>query len=99
MLMSVPEVEHEIFLTKFFNDTLAGPANTILKMVGLEKEDVPRPWANAPPLGLLVGLLMELLFTFLRSRLSVDKPGPLQHLAEVIYGFLKNTADEIGIHH
>jgi len=98
MLMSAaPEVEHELFLTKIFNDVLAGPANAVLKMVGM-KEDA-RPWDNALPMELLVILLMVLLFAFLRSRLSVDKPGPLQHMVEVIYQFLGQTADEIGIHH
>jgi F-type H+-transporting ATPase subunit a len=97
MLMAAPEVEPELFLTKFFNDLLAGPANAVLKMVGM-KEDA-RPWDNALPMELLVVLLMVVLFTFLRSRLSVDKPGPLQHMVEEVYGFLKQTADEIGIHH
>jgi F-type H+-transporting ATPase subunit a len=97
MLMAAPEVEHEIFLTRFFNDTLAVPANAVLKMVGM-KEDA-RPWDNALPMELLVVLLIVVLFTILRSRLSVDKPGPVQHMVEEVCGFLKQTADEIGIHH
>ncbi|HEY3743848.1 MAG TPA: F0F1 ATP synthase subunit A [Bryobacteraceae bacterium] len=97
MLMSAPEVEHEIFLAKLFNDTLAGPANAALRMVGL-KEDA-RPWDNALPMEILVVLLIVILFTVLRSRLSVDKPGPVQHMVEVVYQFLQQTADEIGIHH
>jgi len=95
--MAVPEVEHELFLTKFFNDTLAGPANAVLKMVGM-KEDA-RPWDNALPMELLVVVLMVILFSYLRSQLSVDKPGGLQHMVEVVYDFLRTTAEEIGIHH
>lgn len=95
--MAAPEPEHEIFLTKIFNDTLAGPANAILKMAGL-KEDA-RPWDNAMPMELLVVLLLVLLFTVLRANLSVDKPGALQHMVEEVYNFLKGAAEETGIHH
>ena len=30
---------------------------------------------------------------------SVDKPGKLQHIFEMLYGFFKNTVEEVGIHH
>ncbi len=95
--MSAPEVEHELFLTKLFNDALAGPANAILKMAGLKEDH--RPWDNAMVMELLVVVLMVLLFSYLRPRLSVDKPGKLQHVIEVIYQFIQKTADEMGIHH
>jgi F-type H+-transporting ATPase subunit a len=68
-----------------------------LKMVGLKEDH--RPWDNAMVMELLVVFLMVLLFSFLRPRLSVDKPGKLQHLVEVVYQFPKKTADEMGIHH
>ena len=97
MLLSAPEVEHEIFIAKFFNDVLAGPANAVLKMVGLKEET--RPWDNALPMELLVVALLIVLFSVLRANLSVDKPGPLQHMVEEVYGFLKTQAEEAGIHH
>src|SRR5207302_7207720 len=28
-----------------------------------------------------------------------DKPGKLQHLFELIYGFITDTIDQVGIHH
>ena len=98
MLISAPEVEHELVLTRLFNDFLAGPANSVLKMVGLPAEG-HRPWGNALVMELLVVLLIVLLFAFLRPRLSADKPGPVQHLVEVIYLFLQQTADQMGIRH
>ena len=30
----------------------------------------------------------------LKSSLSVDKPGKLQHMFELIHGFIKDTADD-----
>lgn len=97
MLLAAPEVEHEIFLTKIFNDALAGPANAVLKMVGLKEES--RPWDNALPMELLVILLLVVLFSYIRANLSVDKPGALQHMVEEVYNFLKAGAEETGIHH
>ena len=97
MLMMAPEVEHEIFLTKFFNDVLAAPANAVLKLAGMPQS--ARPWDNALPMELLVVALMVILVMVLRSRLSVDKPGAMQHILEVVYDFLHQTASDLGIPH
>src|SRR5277367_777299 len=43
---------------------------------------------------LLVVLFIVVLFAIARAGLSVDKPGKLQHLLEVIYEFLGAQADE-----
>ena len=39
------------------------------------------------------------LAAVVRSSLSADKPGKLQHIFELLYGFLKTQASEVGIHH
>jgi len=91
--------EHELWLTKLFNDYLAGPANSILNLVHVEAENPQRPWADWLVMELLVVAILMLLFAVLRGRLSVDKPGKVQHLFEIIYLFIKDTVDEIGIHH
>lgn len=88
---------HELFITRILNDFLAGPANAALSLVGKHTSD--RPWENFQAMQLLVFVLMLILFAVAKSSFSVDKPGKLQHLLEAVYGFLKNTADEIGIHH
>jgi F-type H+-transporting ATPase subunit a len=44
---------------------------------------------------ILVVLLLVVLFAFVRARLSVEKPGKLQHTLEVIYEFLGAQAEEI----
>ncbi len=91
--------EHELWLTKIFNDHLADLANSILNLVHVEAENPQRPWADWLVMELLVVAILMLLFAVLRSRLSVDKPGKIQHLFEIIYLFIKDTVDEIGIHH
>jgi F-type H+-transporting ATPase subunit a len=89
--------ENELWLTRILNDYLAGPANAILGLVSLPAE--PRPWANWMAMELLVFAIIVVLFAFLRTRLSVDKPGATQHLFELVYGFVKDTMEEVGLHH
>jgi F-type H+-transporting ATPase subunit a len=86
---------HEIWLTRLFNDNLASLGNSILTMVGLPAQQ--RPWANFITMQILVALIMIVLFMMLRTRLSVDKPGKVQQIFEVIYQFLRGESeDQIG---
>jgi F-type H+-transporting ATPase subunit a len=91
--------EHEIWLTRQFNEHLAGAGNFLLGLAGQHAEVPGHPWKNFIVMQLLVVLLLIVLFAFLRSRLSVDRPGKLQHLFETIYLLWLDTAKEnIGEH-
>ena len=48
---------------------------------------------------LLVVAILMALAAVVKSSLSPDKPGKLQHVFELIYGFIKTQASEVGIHH
>jgi F-type H+-transporting ATPase subunit a len=91
--------EPELLLTKLFNDHLAGVANSILSAVNIKPEDAARPWHNWLVMEILVVALLIALFAVLRPSLSVDKPGKLQHIFEVMYGFFKTSIEESGIEH
>jgi F-type H+-transporting ATPase subunit a len=91
--------EHELFVTAFFNQYLAGPANAILALVGEHAENPAKPWANWVTMQLLVLLIMVVVFALLRPRISMDKPGKLQHIFEVIHNFLHEQSEEIIGHH
>src|SRR5262245_30592231 len=87
--------ESELGITRLFNDYLPGAGNFFLSLVGMHAE--PRPWANFVTMQLLVVALLMILFAILRPRLSPDKPGPLQHIFEMIYQFVHAQAeDQIG---
>ena len=89
--------EHEIWLTRLFNDTLAGVGNSVLSLVRAHAENPARPWTNFITMQILVAVIILVLFAVLRPRLSMDRPGKLQHLFEVIYTFLRGEAhDNIG---
>ena len=89
--------EHEIWLTKLFNDYLAGAGNAVLTMIGRQAE--PRPWVNYITMQIFVVLLIMVVFALIRSRFSMDNPGGIQHIFEETYLFLKGQADEIIGHH
>jgi F-type H+-transporting ATPase subunit a len=92
-------MEQELGLTRLFNDYLAGPANAVLGIFHLTPENSARPWENWLVMELLVVVLLMLAAALVRSSLSVDKPGTLQHIFELLYEFFKDTIDQVGIHH
>jgi F-type H+-transporting ATPase subunit a len=91
--------EHELWLTALFNDYLAGVGNAILGIFNLHAENQTRPWENWVVMELLVVALLMILAAAIRASLSPDKPGKLQHIFELLYGFLKTQASEVGIEH
>ena len=87
--------ESELWLTKLFNDYLAVPGNWFLRLVGLPYH--ARPWADFIVMQLLVVAILVLLVLVLRGRLSVDRPGKLQHVFELNYEFVHGqTEDQMG---
>jgi F-type H+-transporting ATPase subunit a len=89
--------EHELWLTRLFNDHLAGLGNWLLSLVRAHAENPARPWANFITMELLVAAIIVVVFAILRPRLSMDRPGKMQHVFEVLYTFLHSeTHDNIG---
>jgi F-type H+-transporting ATPase subunit a len=88
---------HEIWITKLFNNYLAGAGNAALALVGRPAE--ARSWANFMTMQLLVVVVIMVLFALIRMRLSSDKPGKLQQSFELIYQFLRDQAEDfVGDH-
>ena len=82
----------EIWLAELCNNYLPGLGNIPLKLLGLPAE--PRPWRGFMVMQLLVALIIIVLFAFLRRRLSVDQPGKLQHIFELVEEFVRGQAEE-----
>lgn len=87
------------WLTRLFNDHLAGLANSILNAVHMPAENPARPWQTWIVMELLVVAFIFVLLPFVRARLSVEKPGKLQHLFEITYQFILDQTREAGLHH
>ena len=87
--------ESELWVTSVFNDHLASVGNFFLGLAGIAGG--PRPWADFIVMQIVVVVLLMLLFAFLRTRLSADRPGGLQHTCELLYEFVKGQAeDQVG---
>jgi F-type H+-transporting ATPase subunit a len=89
--------ETELWITRLFNDHLAGAGNALTGIVGMAPE--ARPWANFVTMQLLVVAIIVVLFAILRPRLSPERPGKLQHTFELVHGFLNQQAQEQIGHH
>lgn len=87
--------EHELWITALLNKYLAGFANSILSLVGLHAENADKPWANFIALQLLVAVLIVIGFALLKPRISMDRPGVIQQMFELVYGFLGSQADDV----
>lgn len=87
--------EHELWVTALFNRFLAGPTTAILQKLGVPPQDPAHPWPNSVAMEVLVALIILVLFALLRPRLSMDRPGKLQHTFELVYNFLHNQTDDV----
>jgi F-type H+-transporting ATPase subunit a len=87
--------EHELWITALLNRYLAGAANTVLSLLRVHVEEPAKPWANFVAMQVLVALIFIILFAILRPRLSMDRPGRMQHLLEAVYDFLRGKSDDV----
>ena len=90
--------EQENWLAALLNHALAGPANAVLDAVKLS-HDAAHPWSGWMAMELLVALIIVVLFAMLRSQLSMDDPGKMQHIFEAVHSFLKSQTEESVEHH
>jgi F-type H+-transporting ATPase subunit a len=88
-------MEHLLPFTALLNRLLAVPVTAILHALGLSVKHPDAPIPNYVAMQVLVFLLLTLVFVIVRSRLSVERPGALQHVTEAIDGFISDSCHEI----
>ncbi len=89
----------QLWFTEVLNHLLAGPVTALLRALRIEPQYPQAPIPNAVAMEFLVFLFLITSFALIRSRLSVDSPGGLQHIMEEIHGFVGSQAHEIIGHH
>lgn len=77
----------------------AGPVNALLHVLGITPKHASAPIPDSFAMELLVFAFLVVLFLLVRSRLSVESPGALQHSFEGIEGFVLGQSREIIGHH
>jgi len=81
--------------TALLNRLFAAPVTALLHTLGIRVLHPKEPIPNYVAMQVLVALLLVLLFLIVRSRLSVEKPGGLQHMMEGLNGFVSDSCHEI----
>ncbi len=88
-------MEHKLWLTAVLNKLLAGIVTPLLTALHLPPADPLHPIPDYLAMELLVVVAIITLALIVRSRLSVENPGTLQHIVEEIVKFTHDTAEEI----
>jgi len=89
----------QLWFTQILNHLFAGPVTALLHLIGIQPKHPTQPITNPLAMEILVIGFLLLLFILVRSRLSVDNPGGLQHVFESIEGFVQGQSNEIIGHH
>ncbi len=83
------------FLTHLLNHWFAAPLDTLLGKLGIPPAYPKYPINNTLTLELIVFTGLVLFFVVVRMRLSVEKPGNAQHLAEMVHEFVNGQAEQV----
>ena len=86
---------HELFFTRILNGVVATPVTAILQAIGLHVANPKYPIPDHVSMQILLVGFLTILFLLIRSQLSVENPGGLQHVVEGAYGFVSNLGKEI----
>jgi F-type H+-transporting ATPase subunit a len=85
----------QLWVTAFLNKYLAGVANAILGVFHLHSKYPQAPITNYVAMQLVVFVVLLLVFALVRSRLSVENPGNLQHVFESIDSMISQQGLEV----
>src|SRR5271157_5666262 len=89
----------QLAFTALLNRLFGAPVLALLQALHIHPKYPATPITNSFAMELLVVLLLTIFFIAVRTRLSVERPGALQHTMEGINGFIENLAQEIIGHH
>jgi F-type H+-transporting ATPase subunit a len=89
----------QLWLTEILNHLFANPVTALLRSFHIEPRHPQAPITNAFSMELLVFVFLVLMFSLLRARLSVERPGGVQHTFELLHGFVNGQSEEIIGHH
>src|SRR5262252_7897415 len=96
--------EHLSPITQFVNHYLGSMALAILSALHVKPEDPELPIPQHLVMGMLLLVGLTILVLVLRSRLSVESPGPMQQIAEMMLTNpmrigIRDILDEAAGHH
>jgi F-type H+-transporting ATPase subunit a len=81
--------------TRFLNEHFAGLANAVLSLFHVHAPYPQAPIDNAFAMEVIVFGVLLVFFVAVRATLSIDRPGPVQHIAEMLHEFVSGQAEMI----
>ena len=85
----------QLLFTRFLNAHFAAPVDGLLSALHIHVEFPNAPITNAFSMELLIFVAMIAYFVIVRASLSVEKPGAVQHMAEMTHGFVQEQSESI----
>lgn len=85
----------QLWFTEVLNRLFGTAVTGLLEALKIHPKHPQEPIPNSLAMEILVLLFLVVLFLLVRARLSVDKPGTLQHVFEGAVGFVENQSREI----
>ncbi len=85
----------QLLFTRLLNAHLAGPVDGLLRALHVQPKYPQAPITNSFAMELLVFLLLIAYFIVIRVRLNVERPGAVQHLAEMTHEFASEQGEQI----
>jgi F-type H+-transporting ATPase subunit a len=85
----------QLWFTKFLNDHFGAVTTALLHHLGIAPTYPAAPINNVVSMEILVVLILLAFFIAVRASLSVEKPGGLQHIAEMAQEFVGEQAHGI----
>lgn len=89
----------QLWFTHILNNAFAHPVDALLRALHIEPTYPQAPITNAVAMELIVFAFLLLLFVLVRSQLSVESPGALQHIFEGFHGFVEGQSSDVIGHH
>jgi F-type H+-transporting ATPase subunit a len=86
---------HQLPFTVLLNHLLAGPVTALLGALRIHPVNPAAPIPDHLAMQILVFVILIVFFVAVRSSLSVEKPGTLQHIMESVYNMMDAQSEEI----
>jgi F-type H+-transporting ATPase subunit a len=85
----------QLLFTRFLNHLFAAPVDALLRVFHIHPAHPSAPINDTFSMELLVVAILLIFFIAVRLTLNVEKPNPLQHLAEGIHEFVAEQGESI----
>jgi len=88
-------MEKSLGVTDLLNHLFAGPVDSLLALLHIHPDNPAAPIDDTFTIELLIVLAFIALFAWVRASLSVEKPGTVQHFAELVNEFIGGQCENI----